>query len=101
MLRVQTEKSRRTQFFLKQSCEQKKLSLMPKVKHLGHCRAEASLSQSTPRHFLLVGGSSAMVGGGVGIVEEIPGGAIARARGNLMFCKWSSCVGAKVTRLQK
>lgn len=37
---------------------------MPKLRHLGHCRELASLSQSTPRHFLFVGGSSAMVLGG-------------------------------------
>jgi hypothetical protein len=49
-----------TQFFLKQSCEQKKLSLMPSFRQVGHCNEPASLGQSTPRHFLFVGGSSAI-----------------------------------------
>lgn len=51
----------RTQFLLKQSWAQKKLSLTPSFKHVGHCSAPASLSQSAPRHFFLVGGSAAMV----------------------------------------
>lgn len=51
----------RTQFLLKQSWAQKKLSLIPSFKHVGHCSAPASLSQSAPRHFFLVGGSAAMV----------------------------------------
>lgn len=51
----------RTQFLLKQSWPQKKLSLMSSFKHVGHCSAPASLSQ--PRHFFLVGGSEAMVVG--------------------------------------
>lgn len=50
-----------TQFLLKQSWAQKKLSLMPSFKHVGHCRAPASLSQSAPRHFFLAGGSEVMV----------------------------------------
>lgn len=49
-----------TQFFLKQSCEQKKLSLMPSFRQVGHCSEPASLGQSTPRHFFLAGGSIAM-----------------------------------------
>jgi hypothetical protein len=52
-----------TQLFLKQSCEQKKLSLMPSFRHVGHCRLPASFSQSTPRHFFLVGGSDVMTAG--------------------------------------
>jgi hypothetical protein len=51
----------RTQFLLKQSWAQKKLSLIPSFKHVGHCSAPASLSQSAPRHFFLAGGSAAMV----------------------------------------
>lgn len=50
----------RTQFLLKQSWAQKKLSLIPSFKHVGHCSAPASLSQSAPRHFFLAGGSAAM-----------------------------------------
>jgi len=53
-----------TQFFLKQSWEQKKLSLMPSFRHVGHCREPASLGQSTPRHFFLAGGSTAMTSTG-------------------------------------
>ncbi len=34
---------------------------MPRLRHFGHWRELASFSQSTPRHFFLVGGSSAMV----------------------------------------
>jgi hypothetical protein len=45
-----------TQFLLKQSCEQKKLSLSIFLQ-VGHCSELASLSQSTPRHFRL-GGTS-------------------------------------------
>lgn len=52
---------RRTQFFLKQSWEQKKLPLIPRLKHLGHWREPASFSQSAPRHFFFVGGCSVMV----------------------------------------
>lgn len=36
---------------------------MPKLRHLGHWSEVASFSQPTPRHFLFVGGSSAMVSG--------------------------------------
>lgn len=50
-----------TQFFLKQSCEQKKLSLMPSLRHVGHCKDPASFSQSTPKHFFFAGGSEVMV----------------------------------------
>lgn len=50
-----------TQFFLKQSCEQKKLPLIPIFKHVGHCKEPASLGQSLPMHFFFVGGSSAIV----------------------------------------
>lgn len=46
-------KRKPTQFVLKQSWEQKKLSSMPNFKQVAHCKASASLSQSTPRHFLL------------------------------------------------
>lgn len=42
--------SSRTQFFLKQSCEQKKLSLISSFKHVGHCRVPASFGQSVPMH---------------------------------------------------
>jgi hypothetical protein len=68
-----------TQFFLKQSWEQKKLSLMPSFRQVGHCSEPASLGQSTPRHFFLAGGSIAMAsckagGGGVR-------GAVLRCRG--------------------
>lgn len=40
---------RHTQFRLKQSCAQKKLSL-PIFWQVGHCRVPASLGQSFPRH---------------------------------------------------
>jgi len=50
----------RTQFFLKQSCEQKKLSLTPSFRQVGHCNEPASFSQSAPRHFFFVGGSEVM-----------------------------------------
>jgi hypothetical protein len=43
---------------------------MPKLRHLGHCKELASFSQSTPRHFLLVGGSSAMVSRSGEVDEE-------------------------------
>lgn len=52
-------KRKPTQFVLKQSWEQKKLSFMPNFKQVGHCKASASLSQSSPRHFLLEGSSDA------------------------------------------
>lgn len=39
-----------TQFFLKQSCEQKILSSTPALTQVGHCKVSASLSQSAPRH---------------------------------------------------
>ena len=39
-----------TQLRLKQSCEQKKLSV-PIFRHVGHCSVPAFLSQSTPMHF--------------------------------------------------
>lgn len=39
-----------TQFFLKQSCEQKKLSL-PIFWQVGHCSVLASFGQSVPMHF--------------------------------------------------
>lgn len=39
-----------TQLFLKQSCEQKKLSLRPSLRHVGHCNAPASLVHSSPMH---------------------------------------------------
>lgn len=39
-----------TQLRLKQSCEQKKLSV-PIFRQVGHCRDPASLAQSTPIHF--------------------------------------------------
>lgn len=55
-----------TQFFLKQSWEQKKLSLTPSFKHVGHCKEPASFSQSAPKHFFFVGGSDVMVGGRAG-----------------------------------
>ena len=42
----------RTQLFLKQSWEQKKLSL-PILRQVGHCRLPASFLQSTPMHFLV------------------------------------------------
>lgn len=48
----------RTQFLLKQSWEQKKLSNMPNFKHVGHCRELASFSQSVPMHFSLASGSA-------------------------------------------
>ena len=55
-----------TQFFLKQSCEQKKLPLSSIFRHVGHCSDPASFSQSFPRHFFLAGGSvSAIFGQGV------------------------------------
>lgn len=47
-----------TQFFLKQSCEQKKLPLISSFRHVGHCKDPASLGQSAPKHFFLAGGSS-------------------------------------------
>lgn len=50
-----------TQLRLKQSCEQKKLSLRPSFRQVGHWRAPASFSQSTPRHFFFAGGSEAMM----------------------------------------
>lgn len=53
---------RLTQFFLKQSWEQKKLSLIPSFRHVGHCSEPASFSQSALRHLRLVGGSSVMMG---------------------------------------
>lgn len=40
---------------MKQSCEQKKLSL-PILRQFGHCRAPASFSHSTPMHFFISGG---------------------------------------------
>jgi len=46
------------QLRLKQSCEQKKLSLIPNFRHVGHCRVPASLGQSTPIHFLFAGGTT-------------------------------------------
>lgn len=39
-----------TQLRLKQSCEQKKLSV-PIFKQVGHCKLPALFSQSTPIHF--------------------------------------------------
>lgn len=42
-----------TQFRLKQSCPQKKLSL-PIFWQVGHCRVSASLSQSPPAHLRTV-----------------------------------------------
>jgi hypothetical protein len=41
----------RTQLFLKQSWEQKKLSLMPCLRHVGHCSVPALPLQSAPEHF--------------------------------------------------
>jgi hypothetical protein len=38
-----------TQLLLKQSCEQKKLSV-PLFRHVGHCRVPAGLEQSVPWH---------------------------------------------------
>jgi hypothetical protein len=52
-----------TQLRLKQSCEQKKLSLRPSFRQVGHWREPASFSQSTPRHFFLAGGSEVMMNG--------------------------------------
>lgn len=42
-----------TQLRLKQSCEQKKLSV-PILRQVGHCKVPASLGQSTPMHFRTV-----------------------------------------------
>lgn len=53
-----------TQLFLKQSCEQKKLPLMPSLMQVGHWRASASLSQPTPRH---VRGAEVILRGGLGV----------------------------------
>ena len=50
-----------TQLRLKQSCEQKKLSL-PNLRHVGHWRVPASLGQSTPIHLRFVWPSSPMMG---------------------------------------
>ena len=54
-------KEKPTQFFLKQPWEQKKLSFMPNPKQVGHCKASALLSQSTPRHFLFERSSGVML----------------------------------------
>lgn len=75
----------RTQLFLKQSCEQKKLSLVPSFKHVGHCNEPASFSHSTPIHFLDAGSSGAILkeickkfiiwergGGYLGFLEKDP-----------------------------
>lgn len=55
------EGSQLTQLLLKQSWEQKKLSLTPSLRQVGHWRPPASFSQSTPRHFFFAGGSEVMV----------------------------------------
>ena len=49
-----------TQFPLKQSWEQKKLSFIPSLRHVGHCNDPASFLQSAPRHFFLEGGSAGL-----------------------------------------
>jgi hypothetical protein len=51
---------RLTQLFLKQSCEQKKLSL-PSLRQLGHCSDPASFPQSTPIHFRSCGAGTSVV----------------------------------------
>jgi hypothetical protein len=56
-----------TQFRLKQSCEQKKLSCTFALRQVGHCSVPASFSQSAPRHMRLVGAvalASGMLGDG-------------------------------------
>lgn len=50
-----------TQLFLKQSCEQKKLSFVPSFKHVGHCNEPASFSHSTPIHLRVDTGSSVAI----------------------------------------
>jgi hypothetical protein len=59
-----------TQFFLKQSCEQKKLSLIPSFRQVGHCNELTSFSQPGLRHFRLEDSEaiSAAVVGLVGLV---------------------------------
>lgn len=52
----------RTQLRLKQSCEQKKLSLMSSFRHVGHCKLPACSLQSTPMHLRFVGGSEVIAG---------------------------------------
>ncbi len=49
-----------TQLLLKQSWSQKKLSLIPSFKHVGHWRVPASFSQSTPMHFFFSGDFAVM-----------------------------------------
>lgn len=56
----------RTQFRLKQSCEQKKLSCTFALRQVGHCSAPASFLQSAPRQGRLVGA--------VGLASDILGG---------------------------
>lgn len=85
-------KRKPTQFFLKQSWEQKKLSFMPNFKQVGHCKASASLSQSTPRHFLL-GGSSDVTSLMVECSGQVDGGEGRKWIALLPFC-WSEAVPA-------
>jgi hypothetical protein len=49
-----------TQLLLKQSCEQKKLSL-PIFRQLGHCKVPASFWQSTPMHLRFTAPSVVML----------------------------------------
>lgn len=85
-------KEKPTQFFLKQPWEQKKLSFMPNPKQVGHCKASALLSQSTPRHFLL-GGSSDVTSLMVECSGQVDGGEGRKWIALLPFC-WSEAVPA-------
>jgi hypothetical protein len=60
--RAPAEKDELTQFLLKQSCEQKKLSLMPSLRQVGHCRVPASLPQSSPMHLRVATVADPMAG---------------------------------------
>jgi hypothetical protein len=55
-----------TQASLKQSWEQKKLSLIPSLRHVGHWRVPASFSHSARKHFLLAVDSEFIVTRGLG-----------------------------------
>ena len=58
--RAAMTKENLTHASLKQSCEQKKLSLILSLRQVGHCRVPASFSQSARKHFLFAGESEFM-----------------------------------------
>lgn len=70
-----------TQLRLKQSCEQKKLSLISTLRHVGHCKVPASSVQSTPKHFRFAGGSEVILeGDAYGICGDKVGGKCSQVR---------------------